>query len=430
MRPSGYRNRLGDAESIAPKPAIRDDDVRAAWAAGLCLVISAGLVLSGSIVMLQNAGQRLALTTLEPFHDWGALTAAFRDTRSYDPRFNPPSLDHALFVPTGASLSFMEDMYERGLLSDQDFKNVSARFNATTGLLLGQIPMAEYKVLSQLAANFYAAMNLPPSLSSPIPSATDADPRLLSRVLGVSGCSFPDAPFGDTPVSRSPGCQCIGDAYVAFVRDAANMTSNITAAVRDAGADRVMRCLDRRVGWRSWGVGRRWSIHPLALVVFANAVVLLLCAAFLLSFFHDHFLPFSWLAGRRTMAIKGLIAVLGLGIAAIFAARDWQGNFFPLLGIACVLWNLLLCAHDALDYAGRGDGEGYATLMQEDATPKPHPLMVCFWLNVPLLLAATLGAVAIAGLLRDAYALFSLVIGAYLLGLVMQASHLSCAVCV
>jgi hypothetical protein len=428
MPPPAYRYRLGDGagEPVAQPVMLREDDTRAAWAAGLGLLLSAGLVLSGSIVMFQNPGQRFALTTLEPFHGWGALTGAFRDTWSVDPRYNPPSLEHARFVTAEGSLEHVSDLHERGLISDAHFANVSARFNATTGLPLGQIPMADYELLLQLAANFASALQLkglplPPFQSTP--SAAAADPRLLSRVLAVSGCSFPDAPVGTTPVTRSPGCRCIGDAYVAFVRDAENMTSNITVAVRDAGADRVMRCLDRRVGWRSWGVGHRWSIHPLALAVFADAVFLLLCAAFLLSFFHAHYLPDSWLAGRRTVAIKGILVVLGLGLASIFVARDWQGNLLPLLGLACALWNLLLCANEALDYVGRGDGEGHVLLEDDEKEPTPHPLMLCFWLNVPLLLAAMLTIVAIANFVRDTYALMVVIGGAYLLGLLMQARH-------
>jgi hypothetical protein len=67
--------------------------------------------------------------------------------------------------------------------------------------------------------------------------------------------------------------------------------------------------------------------------------------------------------------------------------------------------------------------EGYAALEPEDAPPEPHPLMICFWLNVPLLLSATFGAIAVVGLVRDAYALCVIVIGAALLGLLLQASR-------
>lgn len=428
--PAGGLRADGEDPSVivsAPEvPAGLDqDDHRAVLTAGICAFLSAALVLTGTIFMFQNAGQRLVLTTLEPFHDWQGLLNIFRDAVIIDPRFNPHSVDHARFVPTNYTLAYERDLYERGLYSEQAFKNISARYNQTTGRLLGMLPMQDFKAIYDLAVQFasgFAAQGLALPPMPDLLSAAEEDPRLLFRLLAVSGCSFPDAPLGATPLTRSPGCMCIGEAYVAFVTAAENMTSNVSLAVREEGADRAMRCLDKRVTWHTWSAGRDWTIHTLGLAIFADAVFFLLCAAFLLSFYHARYLPDSWQGERRTLAIKGLIAALAVGIGSIFVARDWRGNLFQLLGLGGVLWNLLLNAHTALDYVGK---YGYSGLGPAGA-PEPHPLMICFWLNVPLLLSSSFGAIAVSGFLRDGYALCVVAIGAALMGLLLQASAHAC----
>lgn len=395
----------------------REDDTRACWVAGFCVVCSAAFIIAGSIVMFQNPDQRLTLTTLEPFHDWEAVMGIFRGAVAYDPRFNPPTLTHARFVSAGESLQVVKDLNLRGLISDRDYVNVSALYNQSTGLPFAPSMVVAPAILLQLAS-LYEALAAKSGIMLPPPPqlVLGADPRLLARLLSASGCSFPDALDGATPVSRSPGCQCVGDAYVAFVLATGNMTSNVTVAARDSGVSDTLRCLDRRMTWRSWGVGHPWSIFPLGLAVYANSVLFLLCAAFLLSFNHAFIFPGEWSGERRIVAIKVALFVLTVGLGSIFVARDWRGNLFQIIGLCVVLWNLLLSANGALHYPA----------VQADAVEgnTPHPLLVCFWLNIPLILPAVIGAVAVTGLVRDVFMLCTVTVMASLLGLVMQVSRI------
>ena len=371
--------------------AEREDESRACFVAAFCAVGT--LILIGVATGFLNAhsDQRLTLTTAEPFHDWGALLGVFRDARAYDPAYNPPSVDGARFVERPETVDSVHDMYYRGLLQEEERTAALAAYDPQTKRLLS--------------------------------GDTATSPSLLARLLSVSGCSHPDALLGATPVTRSPGCRCIGAAYVGFVRATANMTSDVTLAAREDGAREALRCLDRRVTWRTWALSRDWRIHPLGLALYADSVFFLTCMAFLLSYNHWRMFPPDWSPGTQNLVIKGLLTVLALSLGLVFVLlHDWQSNLFQLIGLVLCLSNLLFSAHKPLDYPGRR----HAVLVHQaqslfhQGAPDGHPLMVCFWLNTPLVISAVFGVQAVTGLVRDYYAFCGVFFAAAALGFILQ----------
>lgn len=403
----------------------RADDELACWTAGICLVVSAALLIVGMVFLNRTSDSaRLTLTTVEVFHEWGALAGILRDTTAYDPRFNPPSVAHALFeTSVMGSLSGVQDLFYRGLLTKAELENRSAYYNQTTGFFL--YPSAVDPALMAAMALEYIqrAAQMGIQAVAPLP-LLDRDPRLLPRLLAVSGCSFPSAVPGSSPINRSPGCQCIGNAYVDFVSATANMTTNVTAEERDAGGDSLLRCLDKRVTWRTWGLERDYSVSPLALAVYASGIFFLMCLAFLLSFNHEMiFGGISWSPDKKNLAIKFLLAAFSGGLVVFLVYDGWRRNLFQLVGIAIALAHLVFSAHSPLNYAGRQQ--------QNQAEARiAHPLLVCFWLNVPLIIPAIVTAQASTSYLRDSYALLVVAIASFALGLGMQVRLIIFCVCV
>jgi hypothetical protein len=392
----------------------RPDDVLATRVALACCVFSLSFLVAGFTLLYRHSDQRIVLTTLDVFHDWAGLQAVFRGATRYAPSLNPPSLDQVRFDTTPNSLSVFRDLNSRGLMSDADFANVTALFNQTTGLRLDTLAMSPADMIAQLMAMTGASL----ASVSAVLNHTDfaqlvaqgSGASLLSHLLSIAGCTFPDAIPGTTPITRSKGCRCIGDAYLDFVRAAVNTTQNVSAAVREAGASSVLRCVDRRVTWHSWGGGEWWSVHPLGLMVYCQCLTLLGCLAFLLAFHHEYVFP-GKTPMQKVWLTRGVLIVLSLGFCALFAGRDWRGNVFLILGILLGLVNLVFSIAVVLDYTGRGARTGGSA---------PHPLMVCFWINFPLLLPALVIVVAVAGFVRDIIGVGVVgVIGA-VIGLILQ----------
>lgn len=397
--------------------ARRDDD-RACWVASACAVACVVLISVGTGFLYANLDQRLTLTTLEVFHDWGRLADVYRTgAKAYDPRYNPPSLSHGRFLWPGDVPYLMQEAYKRGFISEQQYAEWGRSFNFTSGTRYALDPGAGAFVAQELAAMSDAYERRMSDLGLPavpgLPLALGEEPRLLFRLLAVSGCSTPDAMDHATPVGRTPGCACIAHTYLDFVRATENMTSNVTAEAREDAADAVVRCMDRRVTWQTSALDPTWSIHPLGLAVYACCILLLLCTAFLLSFNHWRLFPASWSAGRHNVLIKLALAILACGLGSIFVMRDWQANVFQIAGLVLSVSHLLFSAHEPLNYAAKG--ERYL-----DGPPSPHPLMVCFWLCVPQILPALIGAQAVSGFVRDGYGLCGVVFGGFLLGLILQ----------
>ena len=468
MNMMSTKSEKGESVSITK---VHPADTRAIFTAGASALYSCVMIVITAYFLYSSLDRRLALTTVEVFHEWGLLRAVYERTVAYDPRLNPPSLlpvDSVRFETGVHSLKILRDLYDRGLINDEIFNSTSSRFNQTTGTLLSPQGAGglDPRLIPQLLMQFIsdrvplssqsgaAAMNMlvsagffnssiePTRLvwmvndlfsraNYTIPEAfkngalTPEDPRLLHRLLTVAGCTFPDAVPGVTPVTRSAGCQCIADTYVTFVKETVNMTTNVTLEARQSAASNVLRCLDRRVVWHTWGAGRDRSVHPLGLALYGHCVVFLLCVAFLISFYHFQIFPAKWTPFEKSVGIKIILSVFTAGFFVMFAVHNMMANLFQLIGLILVLTNLIFSAHSVLDYPGKGvdfrggEDDGSAESSQKNLS-EPHPLTVCFWINIPVLLPAILVNVAVSGFMRDCYALAVVAVIGALLGLIMQ----------
>ena len=399
-------------------------DHHAKACAATCVTMTLGLLAVNVAFMYSTTERRVTLTTLDVFDDWAALRMVFQGATSYDPRFNLPSLEYFTeFDGAHARLDLLQDLVTRGLMTEQRFSNMSAiMFNASTGAAIWDGVNAT--VLADLSAAFvsrymgtvFFGVN-PAILTQPVEVMSHhfKDPRLLVRLFRISGCSFPDAVSGTTPATRSPGCACIADTYLRFVRATANMTSNVTLAPREEASDRVMRCMDRRVTWQAWAAGSVWTIHLSALAFYSSGILFLACSAFLLSFHHYDLFPDEWDGETRTRAIQGVLVVFTGVMVLLLMLHAPLSNALQAVGLILSLSTFVFSTPSVLAYQLKGE-QGVRTPFK----PEPHPLMVCFWLNCPLILPGPLVSVAVGGYTRDIYAVWTVALAGAMIGIVFM----------
>ena len=348
------------------------------------LAVTAGLVVGLASVAMWGvcigfmhtySDRRLVLTTTEVFRNWSALKRVYENTTEYLPAFNPPSLALARFDPWGTSLGQYEDMRNRGLITGEQFANVSASFAATD--------------LAALAA---------------------AHPSVLYRLLSAAECTVPNARPQTTPASRSPGCQCIADSYLAFVNETVNTSSRVPAEVRTRYAGRVLGCLDRRVTRKTATCETMCSLHPVGLALYSNTVLFLSCMAFLL-FSEANF-------GAKTMTLQLVVCVAGVLCILPFVLMGASANLLSILGLVLVILNLVHAAREDLEDALHG--EGYEPL----GGAHPHPLIVCICVNLHVVIPAFMIAVGASNFARDFYAVSSFGFAGFLFGVALQVSLL------
>ncbi len=404
---------------------VQADDLRAVFSAAGSGFICLGLAIVCVTFMYATLDQRVSLTVLEPFHDWVGLQNVFMGARRYDPRFNLPALDlYSHFDARPSSLDELNDLRSRGLISGSDFANATSLFDTTTGAPLvswvdaGELHDLARKFLSDFVGAVFPSSAPQWQLPVPVVGYVFEDPRILVRLLRISRCSAPDALPGMTPVNRSEGCRCIGQTYLNFVRATANMTSNVTAEARSRGASEVLRCMDRRVTWRTWGVGHIWTVHPVALAFYGSSVMLLVCSAYLLHFFHHALFPEAWDAAWRTRCIQLILVCETGGLALLLLLHDVTSNFLQAGGLVLSLSTFLFSASSVLDYPSRGSE------FRETLKPEPHPLMVCFWLNMPMLFPAPMAAVVLAGYGRDMYSMWGVAVVGAMIGIMYMVRFL------
>jgi hypothetical protein len=330
--------------------------------------------------MISNADDRLFLTTTDTFHRFYALRDLFARARNYSLLLNPPTFAHVAFDPSMDSLDELDDWFNRRLITGSDRDK---------------------------------AVQLWPALQTYQDAL--ANQSLLYALMRTSWCSYPNALRNTTPVTRSPGCGCIGDAYRGFVMETMGNSSNpfrfvnTSVSVREKYGDEVLRCFDKRQVSRTYSCGLVCSAHPGGLVLYVNIVLVLGLTAYVL--FSEVRTLFDGCSSSLTemLLLKFFIVGLAAALGTPFFVYDIQANVLMLSGLAVCVVYLTVTLHAELDSLG-----------VEDKRRRPHPLSVLLLVHLQLILPALGAIVSISGYGRDIWALLSFVIVTWLMGLIMQ----------
>ena len=286
----------------------------------LALFLS-GMATAFSMYFLgQNLDGRLAVTTVDTFHDFFSLRDSFLAVTSYPLAVNPVSLAHGVFDPTPDSLQEWQDLRNRRLIPTASYDAAVAVFNASTQQLL---------------------------------SLHRGD--LLWNVLRISWCSYPNALAGTTPTTRSPGCACIGKAYLDFIRETAGnrtgaVTINTTLATRDKYGAQALTCFDQRQVSRTQTCGLVCTTHAMDLMLFINSITFLFLCAYLL--FSEQGSSFvAGLSGFTQMLALKLVVVVLAGLLAVpFIVYDIQAHVPNLCGLILSVVYITVTLHEQLDF--------------------------------------------------------------------------------
>ena len=343
------------------------------------VMVTLGLVCFSWATLLNHLDDRVYVTTTDTFHEWMDLKNIFLQTANFSVALNPISLSQAAFEPTPDSLQEWQDLLNRRVITSQEYDS---------------------------------------ALSQPVQAAGIAWVRgkegsLLWRLLRTSWCSYPNALPGTTPVTRTPGCDCIAQSYLGFVRDSMNVApgsvsasvGNSTVAIRDKYSQEVLKCFDRRQVRRTQTCGLVCSIHLAGVILYVNIIMLLSLVTYLL--FSEHEALFRSCFSSpflQTLAIQVLIVGLAAGLSAAFFVRDVTANVLNLVGILlCVIYNTITL-HDELDFPAMNESKKYENRRYTGAETRPHPLTVSLLVHLQLILPAYGAVFAISGYGRDVWA--------------------------
>lgn len=321
---------------------------------GALAFLSVGMCLVGLFQTLDN---RVILTYADTFSGFKEVRDLLLRRTNYTVGLNPVSVYHVPYPSQVETLEELEDMRRRGLISAYNFTD--------------------------------------PSLA--------IEPSLLRQLMRQSWCSTGASQAGTFPANRTPGCQCIAQAYLDFVRsslpaDATNQTVvNVSAEVRQRVSDKVYRCWDQRQVTRSVSCGRICTTHVVGLALFASIVLFLVCVSYVA------FYSLSW----DPLLIKGLIVLLGGVLSVPFLVQDATANALSVAGVAVCLFYLTVSLHDELDSAS-------------DKSSDPHPLTTALMVNLPLIISAHTIQIGVSGYGRDLCAFTCFGIVGALLGMVLQ----------
>jgi hypothetical protein len=300
----------------------------------LALFATAFLLAFSMDSVINNFDDRIFVTTTESFYRFFLLRDVFTGALNFSVPLNPPSLLHGVFDPIPDSLQEWQDLRNRRLISAADYDRIASSLPALDGIRLLQ-----------------------------------NQGSLLWRLLRISWCSYPNALAGTTPTTRSPGCECIGNAYVGFIRETIGNLSgsglqnmavvNTSLQARQKYGSEVITCFDRRQVSRTQSCGLVCSTHSGGLVLYVNIVTFLALCAYLAFSEYRTFLggcsdPFTCL-----FVLKVFIVLLAAGLASPFIARDVEANIFNLTGIVLCVVYITLTLHDELNFPAMDQANSY-----------------------------------------------------------------------
>lgn len=378
-------------------------------------VLSFGFICLALGSMFSNVDSRLMLTVTDTFSGLKEIRDVLNSTASYLAIANPPGVDHVPFPPGPETREELEDLVRRGLMP---------------GEALGR-----FQTVSPAS-----------------------DPSLLHRLMVASWCSSGRAIPNVLPAARTPGCQCIADAYLDLVRttrpahnysiagyakvggynttvlvggtnqtvlvNGTNRTVLVEAVnttvwldwinqtlyeptvvlvpvdVRMRVADRVYRCWDQRQVRRSRQCGDACKTHLLGLPLFANIVLFLVCMSYLM------FMQLGR-SGWELYIIKLMVVGLGTALSIPFFVRYVEANALNLAGVVVCLFYIVVSLHSELD----------VNAPKDRVYP---PLSVAFLVNLPLVLSAHAIQLGVSGYGRDLWASLSFGACGGLLGVLLQ----------
>lgn len=360
-----------------PQPNKLSDPDNPIYPAGIGAICSLVGIILCLVFMFLYPDSRLLITTIRIFRDWEALERVILDTTSYLPEANPPSLGHAVFARRLNTSEDFQDLIDRTIISSDALKNVTTREKDTWS----------------------------------------NSPSLLQRMMGVSWCAYPNARAGVTPTTRNSGCRCLADVYLSFVRESANMSSNVTRELRERYVGRALSCVDQRHVSRTVTCGRSCSVHPLGMMLYCNSAVFLICVTYLMFTSESvHKLLEGWGPTTKMVTLKSLVLTAGLALIVPYMFDDWLGNLLNMGGIILVVLNLLFSLHEDLVPAS------HAPVSSDGSAPEgnPNPFVACMLVNFPIIIPAYTILLGLAGFGRDTWAVLVFGFVGGLIGLVIQ----------
>jgi hypothetical protein len=308
------------------------------------LFVSVFLLASSMDSLVNNFDNRIFVTTTESFYRFFALRDVFAGARNYSLSANPPALIHGVLDPAPDTLQEWQDLRNRRLITSKDYDSV-----------VQALPALEETRFRENGGS------------------------LLWNLLRISWCSYPNALPNRTAVTRSPGCECIGRAYLGFILETmGNVTSlpastvvNTTAAARDKYGSEVVSCFDKRQVSRTQTCGLVCSTHLAGLVLYANIVMFLALCAYLVFSEHSVVLKGCSSVFTQLLVLKLFVVVLAAGLASPFYWHDVEANVLNLVGIAVSVVYLTLTLHDELNFPAMDKSNHYVRRRQARG-PSPH----------------------------------------------------------
>lgn len=312
--------------------------------------------------MFSNGDPRLILTVSETMGNLADVRDILKNTANYSLRDNPVGISHVPFPSVVETLQEVEDLERRGLINQQQVQDIkrSGLFNAS------------------------------------------AERSILKRLMVASWCSSGPGIKNTLPAERTPGCRCIADAYLEFVktdRPPGNGTAVASIDTRDRVSSQVYRCWDQRLVRRSRACGEVCKTNLVGLPFFANVILFLACTAFLI-FTNIKDLGWSYFQGKLILLITG--GVLCLPYYVEYA----ESNVLNMTGVVLCIYYLVVSLDKELDDR-RDDRKG-------------NGLVLCVLVILPLVMSAHGIQMGVSGYGRDVWVSLSFGVASGILGVILQ----------